>query len=105
MTQDLYVDGISNIYLTGQLIRFDLYTLQPGLQTDQGQPVYNINQRIIMPLEGFVQAFAIQENLIKQLAQAGLLQAQPVVAQQNKTAQREQSSQNEKSQEESEAAL
>lgn len=53
-------------------------TIQPHLKSDNGQPIIEINKRIIMPLEGFVQSLAIQQNIVKQLIEAGVLKENSV---------------------------
>lgn len=73
MTQDIYVDGIGNIHVTGNIVRLDLIALQPNLKSENGQPVYNMNHRIIMPLEAFIQAFGLQEGIVKKLLEAGVV--------------------------------
>lgn len=70
---DIYADGIGNIHVTGNLVRFDLITLQPNLQSENGQPVYNMNQRLVMPLEAFVQAFVLQDSVMKKLVESGVV--------------------------------
>lgn len=69
-----YIDGISQIYLTGNTIRLDLMTLQPHLKSESGQAVYETTQRIVLPLEGFVEAFNLQEELIKNLMDNNVVQ-------------------------------
>lgn len=73
MNQEIFADGISAVHVTGNLVRIDLMTLQPHLKSDKGQPVVDVSKRIIMPLEGFVQALATQENIVNQLIEAGVL--------------------------------
>jgi hypothetical protein len=73
MNQEIYADGISAIHITGNLIRLDLMTVQPHLKSENGQPVVEINKRVIMPLDGFVQSFAVQEKIMKQLLEAGVV--------------------------------
>lgn len=73
MNQEIYADAISAVHVTGNLIRIDLMTLQPHLKSDNGQPVVDISKRIVMPLEGFVQSLAVQDNILKQLVEAGVL--------------------------------
>jgi hypothetical protein len=73
MNQEIFADTISAIHVTGNMVRIDLMTLQPHLKSDDGQPVFDISRRIIMPLDGFVQAFAVQENIVKQLITSGVL--------------------------------
>ena len=73
MNREIFADGISAVHVTGNLVRIDLMTMQPQLKSKDGQPVVEVNKRIIMPLEGFVQSLAVQDNIIKQLVEAGLL--------------------------------
>ena len=73
MNKEIFADAISAIHVTGNLVRIDLMTQQPHLKSDNGQPVFDVTQRIIMPLEGFVQSLAIQEDIVKQLVEAGVL--------------------------------
>lgn len=80
MNQEIFADGISAVHVTGNLVRIDLLTLQPHLKSDSGQPVVDISKRIIMPLEGFVQALAIQQDVARQLMDAGILKQNGVAA-------------------------
>ena len=73
MDKEIFADAISAVHVTGNLVRIDLMTLQPHLKSDNGQPVVDISKRMIMPLDGFVQSFAVQENIMKQLIDAGVL--------------------------------
>ena len=73
MNREIFADGISAVHVTGNLVRIDLMTMQPQLKSKDGQPVVEVNQRIIMPLEGFVQSLAVKDNIVKQLIEAGLL--------------------------------
>lgn len=77
MNQEIFADGVSAVHVTGSLVRIDLMTAQPHLKSDNGQPVVDISKRIIMPLEGFIQSFSVQENIIKQLIEAGVLKQNP----------------------------
>jgi len=73
MNKEIFADGISSVHVTGNLVRIDLMTVQPHLKSDTGQPVVDISNRIIMPLEGFVQSLAVQENIVSQLIDIGVL--------------------------------
>ena len=77
MQQEIFADGISAIHVTGHLVRIDLVTVQPQHKSDSGQPVLDMSGRIIMPLDGFVQALAVQENIVKRLIDAGVLTQNP----------------------------
>lgn len=73
MKTEIFADAVSAVHVTGNVVRIDLMTLQPHLKSDNGQPVYDVNKRIIMPLDGFVQSLGVQENIIKQLMASGVL--------------------------------
>jgi hypothetical protein len=73
MNQEIYADEISVVHTTGNIVRLDLMTVQPHLKSDNGQPVVEINKRLIMPLDGFVKSFALQEQVMKQLLEAGIV--------------------------------
>lgn len=77
MNQEIFADGISAVHVTGSLVRIDLMTVQPHLKSDNGQPVVEVDKRLIMPLEGFVQSLAVQQNIVKQLIEAGVLKQNP----------------------------
>ena len=78
MNQEIFADGISAIHVTGNLVRIDLMTVQPQLKSDNGQPVVEVNRRIIMPLEVYVQSLATQQDIVKQLIAAGILKQNSV---------------------------
>ncbi|TCL37379.1 hypothetical protein EV210_106248 [Anaerospora hongkongensis] len=78
MNQEIFADGISAIHVTGNLVRLDLMTVQPQLKSDNGQPVVEVNRRIIMPLEGFIQSLSTQQDIVKQLIAAGILKQNSV---------------------------
>ena len=77
MNKEIFADGISAVHITGNLVRIDLMTVQPHLNSDNGQPVVEMNDRIIMPLEGFVQSLSVQDDIVKQLIDAGVLKKNP----------------------------
>jgi len=78
MNQDIFVDGIGNINVTGNIVRIDLVALQPQLKSENGQPVFTNSQRIVMPLEAFLQGVNLQKNIVQQLIQAGVLQVNAI---------------------------
>ena len=73
MITELYADSASAIHVTGNMIRIDLMSLQPHLKGESGEPVFELSGRLILPLDGFIQAFQLQENIIKQLMNNGIL--------------------------------
>lgn len=78
MKTEIFADGVSAVHVTGNLVRIDLMTVQPHLKSDNGKPVVEINQRVIMPLEGFIQSLTTQNNIINQLIETGVLKKNEV---------------------------
>lgn len=77
--QTSFADTILNIAITGNLVRLDLGTVTP-IQTKDGKQELRATptQQVVMPMEGFVRAFGMQEQVIKKLIADGVLKAQPV---------------------------
>lgn len=76
--QTTFADTILNIALTGNLVRLDLGTFTP-LQTKEGKQELRAapTQQVVMPLDGFVRAFGMQEKVIKKLIADGVIKAPP----------------------------
>jgi hypothetical protein len=71
--KEIFADGIGQIHFAGGMVRFDFVTLQPD--TDgKNDPTPVCNERIIMPPQGFLNAFNSMQNLIDKLLEAGVLQ-------------------------------
>lgn len=73
MNHEIFADAVSAIHVNGNIVRIDLMTREPQLKSNNGQPVFDISRRIIMPLEGFVQSLAVQEDIVNKLVAAGVL--------------------------------
>lgn len=75
--QTLFADHILNISVTGPLVRIDLGTNVTATDAE-GKPALNTirSQQLVMPLEGFLRAFALQEGVVKKLIADGVLKAQ-----------------------------
>ncbi len=75
--QSTFADGIANIAITGPLIRIDFGVATPTTTAEGKQELRMAQtQQVVMPLEGFVRAFAIQEQIIKKLIADGLIKVQ-----------------------------
>ncbi|MFA7231588.1 MAG: hypothetical protein WC071_09990 [Victivallaceae bacterium] len=71
--KEIFADGIGQIHFAGGMVRFDFVTLQPDAES-QKEPQAVCNERIIMPPQGFLNAFNSMQNLIDKLLDAGVLQ-------------------------------
>ncbi len=71
--KEIFADGIGQIHFAGGMVRFDFVTLQPD-PDGKGEPQPLCKERIIMPPQGFLNAFNSMQNLIDKLLEAGILQ-------------------------------
>ena len=76
--QTTFADTILNVVVTGNLVRFDFGTVTPspgkeGTQEMRATPTVHM----VMPIDGFIRAFGVQEQLIKKLVADGVLKAVP----------------------------
>lgn len=70
--QHLFADRLTNITVTGQLIRLELGTLHPPMAEGQ-KPQLVPTQTLVMPLEGFLSSLAMMESMTKRLIDSGAL--------------------------------
>ena len=69
--KEIFADGIGQIHFAGGMVRFDLVTLQPA---EEGKaPIPESSVRLIMPPQGFLNAFNSMQQLIDKLVEAGVL--------------------------------
>ena len=76
---DLFADTFNGIAVTGNLVRIDLATLapQPGGQPQGTPPQFETRGRLVMPIDGFLRAFALAEDVMKKLIAAGIVTQKP----------------------------
>ena len=77
--KEIFADGIGQIHFAGGMVRFDFVTLQPD-PDGKGEPQPLCKERIIMPPQGFLNAFNSMQKLIDKLLEAGVLQKNENVA-------------------------
>ncbi len=75
-----FADGFGKIVFHGGLIRFHLSSLSLTEVDDKNQPLMKPQRQIIMPLSGFLNAYAAMGDLVKKLTDAGV-----IVRSENKT--------------------
>lgn len=73
---ETYADRIAEILVTGSVVRIDVgsYDVQPG-QT--GAPELVVRQRIVMPMEGFLQSTGIMVEVARKLEEKGVISRRP----------------------------
>jgi hypothetical protein len=77
MRDELFADGIGEITVTGTTVRIDLVSLSPTERDSEGKPVPQLRQRIVMPVEGFANAFELMRRAVDGLAEAGAIMRTP----------------------------
>ncbi len=70
--KEIFADGMGQIHFAGGMVRFDFVTLQPDEEGEK-DPTAVCYERIIMPPQGFLNAFNSMQNLIDKLLDAGVL--------------------------------
>ena len=76
--QTNYADAILNIVITGPLVRIDFGTVVPDPGDQEGRKLRTeVTQQLVMPIQGFARAFAMQEKLMQDLVAKGLLRKNP----------------------------
>ncbi len=72
-----FADSIVNIAITGPLIRIDFGTVTPAKNAEGKEEVrLHPTQQVVMPLEGFVRAFGLQEQVLRKLIEDGVIKVQ-----------------------------
>jgi len=75
--QTSFADGILNIAITGPLIRIDFGTATPVTNAEGKQEVQlTPTQQLVMPLEGFIRSFGLQEQIVRKLIADGVIKVQ-----------------------------
>ena len=64
--KELYSDGIGQIHFIGGMVRYDYVTLQPNDGADS-------SVRVIMPPQGFLEAYNAMRQLVDKMIAAGIL--------------------------------
>ena len=73
MPDELFADRIGEISVTGSVVRVDLISLSATERdaNKQHKPVFR--QRVVMPVEGFVQSYALMAQVMQDLEKKGLI--------------------------------
>lgn len=73
MHSELYADGISEITVTGSIVRIDLMSLSPTEKDAGNNPKPQFSQRIIMSVEAFANAVDLMQKALGGLVDAGAI--------------------------------
>lgn len=68
----VFADRILNIAITGTIVRMDLGVMQPSEDKNK-QPMFIQTKTVVVPIEGFVNAYGMMEQVINRLVEAGAI--------------------------------
>jgi hypothetical protein len=77
MSIERYADAIGEISLVGTTVRIDLVSLSHDKKDAEGKPQPEFRQRVVMPVDGFVQSFGLMARVMQQLEKQGVIKRQP----------------------------
>jgi len=80
MSNEIFADSIGEISVTGSVVRIDLVSMSPTERDEKKNPKPVFRQRIVMPVEGFVQSFTLMAQVMQQLEKSGLIKKMPLIA-------------------------
>ncbi|MCL4745570.1 MAG: hypothetical protein KJZ83_09155 [Burkholderiaceae bacterium] len=66
-TDTQYADRIINLSIHNGLVRIDLGTVDTYLDGEERKQRAEVTQRVVMPVDGFVRSFAMQQRMLDQL--------------------------------------
>jgi hypothetical protein len=73
MHDEVFIDGISEITVTGPTVRIDMFSASPTDKDADGNPKPVHRQRVIMTLEGFMNARDLIDRVGRELVQSGVV--------------------------------
>jgi hypothetical protein len=76
----IFADRLTNVQIAGTTVRLEFSILDMVPENNLNEPKTNISHVLVMPLEGFVQAFNGQEAVVKKLLADGVLKSNQTVA-------------------------
>ncbi len=71
MQDEVYSDGISEITITGPIVRIDLMSLSPADRDANNNPKPVFRQRIVMPVDAFANSVELMQRVVKGLIETG----------------------------------
>lgn len=87
-TPNLFADRLTNITVANGLVRFEFASLETPVAPTQGAetatpPTMAVTHRLTLPLDGFLNAFNIQQGILKSLIDSGIVKTGPATSPQD----------------------
>jgi hypothetical protein len=86
MQEEVYADGVSEINVTGHVVRIDLVSLSPTERDANNKPKMVFRQRIVMPTDAFANTAELMKNALNGLIESGAVKMQGASAPSGKKA-------------------
>ena len=77
----LFADAISNIYVTGTLVRLELSQVELSTGKEISQTNLKVTGYVVLPIDAFANAVSMQQGLIEKLVKDGVLKKREDVKQ------------------------
>ena len=71
MHPELFTDGVSEVTVSGTIVRVDLASLSPTERDENNAPKRVLRQRLIFSLEGFANSVELMQKALQGLIDAG----------------------------------
>jgi hypothetical protein len=75
----LFADAISNIYVTGPLVRLELSQVELSTGKEISQTNLKVTGYVVLPIDAFANAVGMQQGLIEKLVKDGVLKKREAV--------------------------
>ena len=73
MGEDIFVDQLVDLAVTGSLVRLDFANLSPAPQKDGEQPALQLSRRLIMPIDSFLKAHEAMARMVGLMLEKGTI--------------------------------
>jgi hypothetical protein len=73
MHDEVYSDGVSEITVSGSMVRIDLMSLSPTERDEHNNPKPVFRQRLILPVEGFANSIEVMQKAFQELVGKGVV--------------------------------
>ena len=73
MQDTIYADAITNLYVTGSLVRIELSLINTVPKQAAEPAKLRVSHHVVLPMDAFANAVAMQQGLVNKLVADGVL--------------------------------
>ncbi|MDO8465832.1 MAG: hypothetical protein Q7S46_11370 [Gallionella sp.] len=78
MQDTIFADAITNIYVTGPLVRLELSLVETVAKQTTEASKLRVSHYVVLPMDAFANAVAMQQGLVNKLVTDGVLKKREV---------------------------